>query len=102
MIAFEIFSGLRVLSTIEFDDQPTVVTDKIDNETSDRCLTSKTQSHQTMGAQCLPQSHFGICHFMAQILRMAAMNRRYLAMGGLLATPLPDRFAVRPPPQGGR
>jgi hypothetical protein len=91
-----------MLSAVDFNDQQTIVTAEINNEPSDRHLAAETQAVQPMRTQCGPQVRFSVRHLTAEIFCAAALNGRNRPMGGFLATPLPDRFAVRPPPQGGR
>jgi hypothetical protein len=41
-VTFNIVNGIHMLSAIEFDDQPTIVADEINDETSNRSLSPKT------------------------------------------------------------
>ncbi len=91
-----------MLPTVDFNDQSGAVTGELHNETSDRRLTTEAQPFQPMRPECIPQPRLSIRHLVTQGFRAAAMILRYRAVSSLFVTPLPDRFAVRPPPQGGR
>ena len=90
-----------MLAAIDFDNKPMLLAHKINNEWTNRGLTTEAQAIESMRTQCSPQTALCICHFMTQRFRKSSHFWRNRTMRRLL-TPLPDRFAVRPPPQGGR
>jgi len=51
-----------VLPAVELNDQPSVVTAKINNVTPNWRLPPKTQTIQTMGTKCKPQARLSIRH----------------------------------------
>jgi hypothetical protein len=100
-IAFGVAKVLGVLPTIDFDDQTPLVANEVDDETSDRNLATEAQPGLPVRAQRGPETKLGIGHAASQRLRARTMKSGNRPVRRL-STPLPDRFAVRPPPQGGR
>src|ERR1043165_4692030 len=101
-IALDVAFVLRVLSAVDFDDQVSLVTDEIDNEAPNGRLPAEAKAAQPMSAQRRPSTLLSGGHLAPQCLGACALKSHDRPMGGGLLTPLPDRYAVRPPPQGGR
>jgi len=91
-----------VLSAVEFNHQTVFMTDKVDDEGTDRSLAAKCDSCKPMRAKPIPEAFLRLSHFVTQRPGIGPLNIRNGAMMWRLLAPLPDRFAVRPPPQGGR
>jgi hypothetical protein len=91
-----------VLPTVNLNNEVVIVANKIDDELPNQGLSPKAKTVQSVRAQFSPQLELGVGHLMTQRLCEASLFRSERAMRGLAGTPLPDRFAVRPPPQGGR
>jgi len=100
-IALNVPCVLGMLPTIDLDNETSFVTDEVDDEAADQRLAPETQAIEAMRSQRGPKTVLGIRHAAAQRLGASALKFRDGPMGGRV-TPLPDRFAVRPPPQGGR
>ena len=49
-IAFDVSFVFRMLSAVDFDDQMPLVTNEVDNEAPNRCLSSKAKTAQSMSA----------------------------------------------------
>jgi hypothetical protein len=100
-IALDIAGILGVLAAIDLDDKASLMANEIDDEATDQSLPPKAQAVEAMRAQRRPETMFGIGHVAAQRFRACTTYCRHPPVSGDV-TPLPDRFAVRPPPQGGR
>jgi hypothetical protein len=99
LIALGVARRVSMLTAIDFDDEAMFVTHKISDERPDRRLAPKADAFQSMRAKRRPKVPFCFGQVFAQSFGVAAMNRRNRPMSN---TPLPNRVAGRPPPQGGR
>jgi len=91
-----------MLTAIDFNNESALLADEINNERSNWRLTPESKTIKTMRSQGGPQATLRVSHVVTQRSRKAPLRRCNSAMRHWLQTPLPDRFAVRPPPQGGR
>jgi hypothetical protein len=102
LITANIIFVLVMLTAVYFNYQLKFVTHKIDDVLTDWRLPSKADSIEAMRAKQIPKAPFRFSHLVAQRFCSCAIDLRRSAMVRGMPTPLPDRFAVRPPPQGGR
>jgi hypothetical protein len=64
-ISFDVACVLRVLPAIHFDDQLSLVANKVDDEATDRSLPPEAQSIQAVSAQRRPKTMLRIGHVAA-------------------------------------
>jgi hypothetical protein len=65
----------RMLAAIDFDDQPQLATDEVDDITSDRILTDELFAFDLTGTQAVPQPLLSIGGVAAQSARNASSFR---------------------------
>jgi hypothetical protein len=92
----------RMLAAIQFDHQSPLVTHKVDDVLANWRLPAKAQSIEAVGAELHPERSFRIRHFGTHRFGAKTVELRNRAMCLWRHTRLPDRSAIRPPPQGGR
>src|SRR5690606_8169009 len=61
-----------MLAAIQFDDQKTLQTDKVDDIAANRFLSLELQPHEAMTTQVIPEPGFGIPHVGTQMLGVFA------------------------------
>ena len=61
-IAFQVSCRIGMLSSVEFNNQPAIMADEINNETPDRRLATKAQAVQSVCAQRCPQARLSVRH----------------------------------------
>jgi hypothetical protein len=81
-IALDVALILRMLSAVDFNDQRSLVTNKIDNEAPDRCLPPEAETAQPMSAQRRPKTLLGVGHIASQRLGACALKFGDRPMGG--------------------
>jgi hypothetical protein len=100
-VALCVARGAGMLTAVHFYDQAAVMTGKVDNVSANRRLPAEAQPIKPVRSERRPQNSLCVGHIAAKRFGATARDWRDRTMGGRL-TPLPDRCAVRPPPQGGR
>ena len=63
----------EMLATVDFDDQASSMTNKIDDVGTNRCLTPETRTIQAVCAYCVPNDAFSIGRIKAQGSRAPAL-----------------------------
>jgi len=87
----------RVLAPVDFDDQPRLGTEKIDDVSADRLLAAKAKSVELVASKPRPKSNFGIRWRLAQTSSGRQNHGLMFAFRASRHYPPPY-----PPPRGGR
>jgi hypothetical protein len=100
-ISPDVVLRFRMLTAIQLDHKAPLVTNKVNDILANRSLPAKAQSIEAVGAELHPERSLGIRHLRTHRFCAETVQPFYRPVR-LWRTPLPDRFAIRPPPQGGR
>src|SRR5262249_5855323 len=98
-IAYRVAFVSGMLAAVDFDDEPLLAADEVDNIGSDRLLTHEFVTHQGACAQMTPQTKLrlgGICPQSTGTCRLELVGSAHADN-----PPHPTRFARRPLPASG-
>jgi hypothetical protein len=93
---------IRVLSTVNFDDQFFLTTNEIDDIRADRLLPNEFETSQTSVAQSKPQLRFGICGVAPKAAFESSLRPLRSAHGMPLTRLAPSVLATLSPLRGAR
>jgi hypothetical protein len=65
---------VKMLSSVDFNDQPALITDKVENIAAHRNLSPKAQTIEPVSTQRIPKFAFGLCHLTSKRFRPSPLD----------------------------
>jgi hypothetical protein len=99
LVANSIARIVRMLSSVDFNDEATFTANQIDGVWTDRLLPDELVATQRARPEAIPQRIFGVGRIAAQT--SGALGFALIGLAHVATPPRPDCFAIRPLPARG-